>query len=230
MTARGRAEQQDDAPRVSRFTVTERALHWAFAAAYLALLVSGLPLMLPALRELIRDYTPAIGVRLHLAAAVLWVLAPLAVVVLGDRRALVRASRQLASFTRADLRWLASFPRWLVTDAETRARLDREVGRFNAAQKLNSLFVSASSALLLVSGLALIPAALAGTSEPGGAWHVLHRYLTLVALAPLAGHVYLAAVHPPTRPSLSGIVDGHVDARWAARHHPRGAAPPREDA
>lgn len=211
----------DRSPRVLRFTVTERALHWVFAAGYLALLVSGLPLMLPALRELIRDYTPAMGVRLHLAAAVLWVLAPLAVVVLGDRRALATASRQLASFTRHDLRWLTGFPRWLWTDAETRARLDREVGRFNAAQKLNALFVLATSALLLVSGLALVPGALAGRGEAGWMWQALHRYLTLVALVPLAGHVYLAVVHPPTRPSLSGIVDGHVDAGWAAVHHPR---------
>jgi cytochrome b subunit of formate dehydrogenase len=35
---------------VLRFTVTERALHWTFAAGYLGLLVSGLPLMWPALR------------------------------------------------------------------------------------------------------------------------------------------------------------------------------------
>ena len=127
LATRGGAEPRSGSPRVLRFTVTERALHWAFAAGYLALLVSGLPLMLPALRQLIRDYTPAMGVRLHLAAAVLWVVAPLAVIVLGDRRALATASRQLASFSRPDLQWLTSFPRWLGTDAEARARLDLDV-------------------------------------------------------------------------------------------------------
>ena len=33
---------------VERFTISERALHWALAVGYLLLLASGLPLMMPA--------------------------------------------------------------------------------------------------------------------------------------------------------------------------------------
>lgn len=140
--------------------MTERTLHWAFAVGYLALLVSGLPLMWPALRGLIRDYTPLMGVRLHLAAALLWMLAPLGVVLLGRRGPLRRTVNELTEFTRHDAAWLARFPQWLVSSREAQARLDQGVGRFNGAQKLDALFVTATSFLLGFSGLMLTPAAL----------------------------------------------------------------------
>ena len=72
--ARGeRAQPGMAAPTVPRFNATERALHWGFALLYLALLASGLPLMFPGLRGWIRGYTPLVGLRLHLACALLWV-------------------------------------------------------------------------------------------------------------------------------------------------------------
>lgn len=214
---------------ILRFTVTERVLHWAFAAGYFALLASGLPLMWPALRQLIRDYTLVIGVRLHLACALLWVLASLGVILLGDRGRLLGTAREFATLSRHDAAWLVRFPRWLVSGREARVCLDKHVGRFNGAQKLNALFVSATSVMLALSGLMLTPAALTGDGSAGPYWREVHRYVTLLALGPLAGHVYLALVHPPTRPALPGIVHGHVDARWAARHHPRWRPPGAEE-
>ena len=41
-------------------------------------------------------------------------------------------------------------------------------------------------------------------------------------------HIYLAAVHPSTRPSLSGMFSGRVDREWARHHHPKWVA--REEA
>ena len=217
-----------------RFSATERLLHWAFALGYLALLASGLPLMIPALRALIRDYTPVVGARLHMAAAVVWVAATLAVVVLGDRRRLVATWRELTRLGRADVAWLLRFPRWLVTGPAERARLDHGVARFNAGQKLNALFTAVTAALLLVTGLALTPVAADGTTLAAlltgpasvGWWAVTHRWLTVLVLLPVAGHIYLASLHPPTRPSLGGMLDGRVDTAWAATHHPRWPAEP----
>ena len=217
-----------------RFSASERLLHWSFALGYLALLVSGLPLMFPALRGLIRGYTPVVGVRLHLAAAVVWVAATLAVVALGDRRRLRATWRELSRLGRADAAWLQHFPRWLVTAPPERARLDRGVARFNAGQKVNALFTAVTAALLLVTGLALMPAATDGTSVAAlltgpasvGWWSSAHRGLTVLVLLPVAGHIYLASLHPPTRPALGGMLDGRVGADWAAAHHPRWPAEP----
>lgn len=218
----------DPAPTVPRFAPSERLLHWGFALTYLGLLATGLPLMVPTLRAWIRGYSPVIGLRLHLAAAVLWVGATLAVLALGDRRRLRATLGELGRLTREDWRWLRRFPRWLTAPAAERARLDGEVARFNGGQKANALFTLATSALLLLSGLALTPAGgdlLLAEWVTGRAsvplWREAHRWLTLLVLLPIAGHVYLAAVHPPTRPALGGMLDGQVDAAWAATHHPR---------
>lgn len=217
-----------------RFSVTERALHWAFALTYLSVLGSGLPLMFEGLREWIRGYSPVIGLRLHVACGVLWIAATLAVVVAGNRRRLGATLRELTRFARADAAWLGRFPRWLLGGAAARAGIDAGVGRFNAGQKVNLVFTLATSGLLLVSGIALTPigdgvmaAHVTGTASVA-VWREAHRWLTLLVLLPIAGHVYLAALHPPTRPALGGMLDGFVDEQWAAQHHPRWRPDPRD--
>lgn len=211
-----------------RFTTTERALHWGFALTYLLLLASGLPLMMPILRGWIRGYTTVVGVRLHLAGAVLWIVVPLMIVAIGDRRRLRETWRDLVSLRAEDRAWLRRFPRWLLSRSD-RVRIDMTVGRFNGGQKLNATFTATSSALLLLTGLALWPLDAAGTvpcalltgSESVRYWRAAHRWLTVIALGPLLGHVFLALLHPSTRHSLAGMLTGDVDRAWAATHHPR---------
>ncbi len=218
-----------------RSTGTERALHWGFALLYLALLASGLPLMFPELRGWIRGYTPLIGFRLHLACGAIWVLVTVAVILLGDHRELRRTWRQLITFGSADRAWLRRFPRWLSAGAAERARLDNAVGRFNAGQKVNVLFTVVSSMVLLATGVALIPvngATLAGALTGAfsvGWWRQAHGWLTVLALVPIAGHVFLALVFPPTRDALPGMLHGCVDRDWAAVHHPRWRSESRDE-
>jgi formate dehydrogenase subunit gamma len=40
-----------------------------------------------------------------------------------------------------------------------------------------------------------------------------------VAAVLVAGHIYLALIHPPTRPALRGITRGSVRREWAEHHH-----------
>lgn len=212
-------------PPVLRFTATERAFHWGFALWYLLLLASGLPLMLPGLRPWIAGWTRVVGVRLHLVSAILWVLVPAAAVMLGYRRALRGAARDLACFSKGDWRWLARFPFWLFR----RAGGATEVDRFNGGQKLFAWFTAGTSILLLLTGLALWPldgrgAALGDLVAGAGsvrAWRYAHAFLSLVISVPLAWHIFLAVVHPRTRPALAGMLGGRVRADWAAAEHPR---------
>lgn len=206
---------------VVRFTPSERAWHWVFAAGWLALLASGLPLMLPAMQGWIRGYSPVIGLRLHLAAAVVWAVALAGVLLLGDRRRLAATWRELAVLDAEDRRWLTRFPRWLAAGPAGRARLDARVGRFNAGQKVNALVTAAASAVLLVTGLALVPEAAGGGAPVAGPLRTVHGWVTLAMLVPLGGHLFFALAFPATRPSLSGMLRGRVGAEWAARHHPR---------
>lgn len=211
---------------VVRFGATERAFHWAFAIPFLGLLLSGLPLSFPVLRSWINGYSPEIGLRLHLVSGAAWILAPALVVVLGDRRALATAGSDLFVIVREEWLWLRQLPLLL-------AGLPCEmmgVGRFNAGQKLNGLFVATTSALLAITGAILWIAwqspGFVSTGEPAGraimGWSQwLHSLLTVLILAPLLGHIVLATVHPRTKESLRGMLFGRVDAGWARAHHPR---------
>jgi formate dehydrogenase subunit gamma len=187
---------------VRRFSRTERAVHWVHASAFLVLLGSGLVLYLPSLateigrRPLVKD--------VHLFTALAWAIALLAVVALGDRRGLRATTRELDVFDADDRRWL----------------LGRHVrqGRFNAGQKLNAALTAAFAVLLAVSGVLLW----LGVRDPRFRLvcsMVLHDVVAYLSVALLAGHLYLAVIHPSTRHALRGMTVGTVREDWAREHH-----------
>jgi len=189
---------------VRRFGRTQRALHWTHATAFFALLATGLVLWLPALsvwvgrRSLVKE--------IHVWTAVAWAAAVALIIILGDRQALRADWREIERIDRDDRRWLLgrSAPQ----------------GRFNAGQKLNSIVTVAFALLFAVSGVLLWLAA----RESSFRWDgpiVVHDALTLLSLALVLGHLYLALVHPTTRHALRGMTLGDVRADWARKHHPK---------
>ena len=188
-----------------RFSRTERTLHWANALFFFLLLATGLILYLPTLsvavgrRTLVQD--------VHFWSGVAWVVALAAIVVVGDRRGIARTAREMDSFDRDDIRWLAG-------------RRPAPQGRFNAGQKINAALNAAFVVLFLVSGL-LLWFGERNTSLRFASTVVLHDGLMYVSLVLLLGHLYLAVIHPATRHALHGITAGTVSEEWAAQHHPK---------
>ena len=188
---------------VTRFTPTERALHWVHAISFFALLATGIALYVP-------ELTAAFGSRaqlrdLHLAIAVAWIVALVAVVVLGDRRALRATLRDLDVLDEDDRAWGLR-------------RMHVPQGRFNAGQKRNAAITAAFAVLFLVSGLFLWYGARDNDFSLASAV-LLHDALTLLAIVLVAGHLYLALLHPSTRHALRGMTLGTVRADWARKHH-----------
>jgi formate dehydrogenase subunit gamma len=187
---------------VKRFGRTERALHWVHAAGFLAMLATGLVLYLPVLSEAVARRN--LVKNLHLFAALVWALAILLVVALGDRRRLAADWRELESLDADDRRWL-------------RGRRAPQ-GRFNAGQKLNALLTTSFAVLFAVSGFFLWLGErdhrflLDGTGT-------VHETVTLASVALLVGHLYLAVIHPSTRHALRGMTTGEVREDWAREHH-----------
>jgi formate dehydrogenase subunit gamma len=185
-----------------RFDRTERSLHWVHATGFLAMLATGLVLYLPVLSEVIARRN--LVKNLHLVAAVLWALGIVLVVALGDRRRLARDWREIETLDADDRRWL-------------RGRRAPQ-GRFNAGQKLNTLLTAGFAILFAVSGVFLWLGErdhrflLDGTGT-------VHETVTLVSVALLAGHLYLAVIHPTTRHALRGMTTGEVREDWAREHH-----------
>jgi len=188
---------------VRRFSRTERVLHWLNAAGFLVLLGSGLVLYLPSLavlvgrRPLVKD--------VHFWSGIGWVSALALVVLLGDRRGLLRTARELDVFDRDDRRWLTGGGR-------------APQGRFNAGQKVNTALTAAFTLLFFVSGL-LLWLGERDTRFRFASTVVLHDGLMYVSVILLAGHLYLALIHPATRHALRGMTVGTVDEEWAHVHH-----------
>ena len=187
---------------VRRFSRTERALHWANAVGFFVLLGSGLVLYLPRLavlvgrRPLVKD--------VHFWSGIGWVTVLALVVLLGDRRGLLRTARELDAFDRDDRLWL-------------RGR-HTPSGRFNAGQKLNAVLTAAFTVLFLVSGL-LLWLGERDTRFRFASTVVLHDGLMYVSLFLVVGHLYLTLIHPTTRHSLRGMTLGTVHEEWAHVHH-----------
>jgi len=188
---------------VQRFTRTERLLHWVHAAAFFVLLGSGLVLYLPALstavsrRPLIKD--------IHFWTGISWAAALALIVLVGNRRALLRALREIDRFDRDDRRFLAGAVR-------------SPQGRFNAGQKVNAIVSAAFAVLFFASGMLLWLGERNTDIRLSGTLY-LHDALMYLSVVIVAGHIYLAAIHRSTRHSLRGMVLGTVREDWARAHH-----------
>jgi formate dehydrogenase subunit gamma len=189
---------------VRRFSRTERAVHWVHATAFLVLLGSGLALYVPSLSAAISNRPVVKDV--HLYSALVWVLALVLIVVVGDRQGLGRTVREFDVFDRDDRRWLRG------------ARAPQ--GRFNAGQKLNAALTAAFAVLFAVSGV-LLWLGERDTRFRFDSTIVLHDVTMYVSVVLLVGHLYLAVIHPATRHALRGITVGTVRQDWARKHHPK---------
>ena len=187
---------------VPRFGRTERALHWVHATGFFAMLASGLVLYLPALSELVARRNLVKNV--HIFTALTWAVAICLVVALGDRRRLASDWREIEALDRDDRRWLRG------------GRAAQ--GRFIAGQKVNALVTAAFAVLFALSGFFLW----LGERDHRFLFEgtgTVHETLTLVSVALVSGHLYLALIHPTTRHALRGMTLGEVREDWAREHH-----------
>jgi formate dehydrogenase subunit gamma len=190
---------------VVRFARVERWLHWTNATLFLVLLATGMTLYVPALsgvigrRVLVKDVHVYSGLLLPL---------PLLLAYAGRWRDSVRRDvRRMALWSVDDRRWLTSLGR----------RGQERMGKFNAGQKLNAIFVAGCIPLMLVTGTIMRwfdPFPLAWRT---GATFV-HDWLALSLLAVIVAHIGKALSEPV---SLQAMVHGTVLAAQVERHHPR---------
>jgi formate dehydrogenase subunit gamma len=187
---------------IRRFGATERMLHWVYATGFLAMLATGLVLYLPALSEIVARRNLVKNV--HIFTAVGWAVAIVLVVALGDRTRLAADWREVEAIDGDDRRWLHGRP--------------APQGRFNAGQKLNVILTAAFAVLFAVSGFFLWLGERDHRFLFDGTGTV-HDTLMYVSVAVLAGHLYLAVIHPRTRHALRGMTLGDVREDWAREHH-----------
>ena len=187
-------------PRVQRWTLTERALHWVHAAAFIVLLGSGLCLYLPSLSELVSRRPLLKDIHIYTAAS--WAGAIVLILVFGNHRTYRRTLRELDT-------------------------LDPD-GRMNRGQQLNTIVTVAFAILFSVSGFLLWYGERDTRFRFAGTL-LVHDWLMYVAFVLFLGHLYYALILPSTRHSLNGMTRGWVREEWAARRHPGWVAALRSD-
>ena len=199
--------------RVSRFTRTERGVHWVQAISFLTLLITGFALSIPAIeswfghRALLRE--------IHLSSAFFFFFGPAVVALAGDRRSMAQDVAAVDTWDSDDLRWLVPFPVLRLFGVSTPPQ-----GRFNAGQKLNAIFIAWSVLVFSVTGFILwqnrrFPSDLVSRSN------TIHTLLAYLALGAFLGHLYLATGDRRTRHSFRAITQGWVRSDWAREHHPK---------
>ncbi len=207
-----------DNGRIERFSGASRLTHWLLAVPFIFLLISGLLLFQPEVKAVNVGGDRLVAL-LHVLAGFGFIgAAALAVAVTSSRSSARADAKAVSRFGRSDLRWA----RWAATNLSGGRAAEPPQPKFNLGQKLN-VFASAA----LSAGLGATGAVLGinyFTKEVFDADFVegvfpLHDALTFIALPLVLGHLYLALLNPGSRPSLSGMVRGHVALAWARRHH-----------
>jgi formate dehydrogenase gamma subunit len=198
--------------KILRFRKTERMLHWALAVPFLICFSSAMILVLFYNPTPDRPYR-AIFSWIHKISGVLLMIMPLFAVMKskGDFKIHFYNIHQAWIWTLEDLKWL-----FLMGLAAVNKKYSLpEQGKFNAAEKLNFMYLMATYPLYIVSGLAIWL-----TDLPFLPW-LLHCYMAVFAMPLVFGHIYMATINKNSRVGLHGMISGHVDRKWAKHHYGR---------
>lgn len=192
------------AEQLLRFDRVERAAHWLTALVVITLIATGLILYIPSL-------SAAVGRRLliediHVFAGIS-VFVPILGAIAGRWGSRLRSDLvSMNRFSKADRAWLRSFGR----------RGQREIGKFNPGQKLNTFGIAGLLGVLLLTGLILRWGNFVSVQWRTGATFT-HDWFALALVVLVVGHIFFAAAHPA---ALRSMVTGRVTPQWIRRHAP----------
>ncbi|MEE9325209.1 MAG: cytochrome b/b6 domain-containing protein [Dehalococcoidia bacterium] len=216
--------------RITRFTLTERVMHWSLTVAFFLLLFTGLVLGSGVILFNIGGVTffnwPFISEwwadrelvkRIHIIAGFIFLLGPL-LFFLFNWKAMWRGIVEIDRWERENIKWGLSQIKKPFALMLGRKVEDVPQGKFNTGQKFNTIFTLVASILLFASGFIMwqwtrFPEWLRGNAIQ------VHDWLTLIIVIVVVVHIFLAVVNPRTRESLRGITLGWVKAKYAKQHH-----------
>jgi formate dehydrogenase subunit gamma len=195
---------------ILRFRTSERQLHWSVAVPFMVCYATAIVLVGVYNPDPTRPYR-ALFSWTHRLSGVCMFLLPLWTVIRHRHDFDLHFRNVLTAW-----RWRFDDFKWLFLMGLS--MIDKRVvlpdqGKFNAGEKLNFMFLTASYPVYIITGFLIW--------LPGVAFASWIAHLSMAALAtPLIfGHVYMAVVNPDTRAGLKGMITGYVDRHWAQHHY-----------
>ncbi|HEY3380972.1 MAG TPA: cytochrome b/b6 domain-containing protein [Vicinamibacterales bacterium] len=204
-------EAVPNADEVLRFHACERHLHWALAIPFTICYQTALILVL------VYNAHPGLPLRqvvslIHRTSGVCLAFLPLLVVLWHRREFRIHLQNIHGAWrwTLADLKWLV-----LMGPAAISRRVSLpHQGKFNAAEKINFMFLMATYPVYIVTGFTI------WFLKPAFVSWLVHFTIAAGATPLVFGHIFMATVNADTRAGLKGMITGFVDRQWA-RHHYR---------
>ena len=200
--------------KVKRFSKPIRIAHWLNALAFFALYLTALPLysdffswLYPVLGG------PEMARLLHRIFAVLFISTPILVLIF-DREGIKHWLKSTFQWSKADVTFFMQFPKEFFLG---KSNVPKQ-GFFNSGEKLNSLLIILTSAMLIVSGIIMwFPQFFsAGVIQ----WaYPIHNIAFGLSIAVIVGHIFLSIGHPNSKASMEGMTKGTVDVEYAKDHH-----------
>ncbi len=195
---------------ILRFRPSERQLHWSIAIPFMVCYTTALILVTVYNPDPTRPYRALVS-WIHRVSGVCLFVLPLTSFI-RHRHDLILHFGNLRTAWRwriDDLKWL-----FLMAPATFNKRIELpDQEKFNAGEKINFVFLSATYPIYLVTGLLIWLPGVAYLS-----WMV-HVSMALTATPLMFGHIFMATLNPDTRVGLSGMLSGFVNRHWAAHHY-----------
>ena len=197
-------------PKILRFRKSERLLHWALAIPFMVCLGSALVLVVHYNPDPTRPYR-AIFAATHRIAGIAFIVLPILVTVIskGDFRIHFYNIRQAWIWTVQDVKWLLMMG--LAAVSKKISLPDQ--GKFNAAEKLNFMYLMSTYSFYVLSGFVIWL-----THAAFLAW-IVHCAIALLSIPLILGHIYMATINAGSRVGLSGMFSGYVCRHWAKHHY-----------
>lgn len=200
---------------VVRFTAAERLAHWVHFVAFTVLLVTGMFIYMPWFHVFAGGAAGEASRLTHRVAAVVFIAAPLIYLIFSPREFFYSLKESL-TWGANDLAWLKNAWNYY---SDGKAGTMPPQGKYNSGQKFNAFTQIISFGLFVITGLIMwfgkgtVPANVFLASV------VLHDLSVIATVLLFILHLYLVAVHPMMRESITAMFEGTVTRGFAEEHH-----------
>ena len=185
---------------IPRFHKTEVLLHWANAAPFVILILTGAWIAIDGYLGLQR--AEWLG-DTHKFFSVLLIALPPLVILAGESKIIITNVKEIFSFGDVDRQWLQ----------DQKKGGHSPQGKFNLGQKINAIASIVNSILLQLTGIWL------WLSPQGLLPRWLHILIGIVATFLVMGHIFMATMNKSTKKGLPGIFHGWVPRDYMEEHH-----------